>query len=240
MRGQAVFPGATRYTLRHALLIYRPYGGAGTAYVTVHPVGTVESGPPSIGPGKPADLAFLRGLSEELQTAVPPEVLPEHVLTRTPDTIAWWSAPSRRPMHFRERSELEGVSGQLFPHPALVWKVDGQSLKVRALKQAERPTAETELFTAPYWNTSSDGRVCTGDMRRPDHTAVDSLREWEAGYFGSLFTHASGGGKMTKKKGGVVALWKSHAGRERFNTRLLESAGETLGEFVKGGRRGRA
>ncbi len=233
--------GSRQYTLQNALLIYgtggaNPYAsGSGGAYVTVHDVEPREDGPPRLGPGRPADLAFLRKLTEGLQANVPPEVLPDYVLCRTPDTIAWWSPRVRRPMFFNEGTPLEDVSGKTFPQPALVWKIVGQSIYVQALAINERPIAETPLFKAPYWNTNEDGRVCLGSMRRPGTVGVDSLRRWEEGYFGSLFTGQNGGGELAK--GGVVKLWTDLAGTKRqFPVRRLVPADQTLGEFVRGGR----
>lgn len=234
--------GSRAFTLQHALMIYgsgngNPYAsGSGGAYVTLHDVEHQEEGPPRLGPGRPADLEFLRKLTEGLQANVPPEVLPEYVLCRTPDTIAWWSPRVRRPMFFREGSKLEAVTGKTFPQPALVWKIVGQSIYVQAMAINERPTAETPLFKAPYWNTNDDGRVCLGSMRRPGTVGVDSLRQWEDGYFGSLFTGQNGSTELAK--GGLVKLWTELADtRRQFPVRRLVPAKQTLAEFVRGGGR---
>lgn len=231
-----------RFMLQHALMIYgagspSPFASAGGgAYVTIHDVEHQDEDPPRLGPARPADLEFLRKLTEGLQANVPPEVLPDYVLCRTPDTIAWWSPRVRRPMFFNEGSELEAVSGKTFPQPALVWKIVGQSIYVQAMAINERPAADTPLFKAPYWNTNNDGRVCLGSMRRPGAVGVDSLRQWEEGYFGSLFTGQNGGGELAK--GGLVKLWAELADtRRQFPVRRLIPAEQTLGEFVRGGGR---
>lgn len=243
MNTGVVMGASQRFALRQALLIYSPhasgsYGdrGRGDVYVTLHDVEAGEDGPPRLGPGRPADLEFLRDLTKGLQANVPAEVLPDYVLCRTPDTIAWWSPRARRPMFFREGSELGGLSGKLFPQPALVWKIVGQSIYVQALAINERPVADTPLFKAPYWNTDADGRVCLGSMKRPGTVSVESLRRWEDGYFGSLFTGQNGGGQLAK--GGLVKLWKGLADTRRlFPMNRLIPAKQTLAEFVRGGGR---
>lgn len=237
----AIGKGAT-FNLEYALMVYRPGGnGDERAYVTIHDAELRAEGPPTLGPGRPADATFVRTLAEGLQVAVPPEVLPAHVLCRTPDVIAWWSPAEIRPMHFAEKSGLGELSGRDFPHPALVWKLDGRRLFVRALQESERPGAETVLCHAPYWNTDQAGMVCLGDMRRPSRSALDSLRDWEESFFASQFTGAiGGGGKRTTHKGGEVGLWRALAGKKTMPARLLEPTGQTLLEFIGGGARDNA
>ena len=49
-------------------------------------------------------------------------------------------------------TEARELDGATYPHPALVFKVTRRELFVRALEKDERPTGETPLKTAPYWN----------------------------------------------------------------------------------------
>ena len=51
------------------------------------------------------------------------------------------------------------MNGKLYPHPPLLFKACGSHLWVRALAKDERPTAETKLCMAPYWNCYDNGRV---------------------------------------------------------------------------------
>lgn len=229
----------TPFVLGHALLIYRSSGGfvgprdRQQAYVTVHEVEHPRSGPPVLAAGRPADTAFLRALATSMETAVPPEVLPEHVLCRTTDIVCWWSAGAPRPMHFRERTKLAPLTGRVIPQPALVWKLQGRALYVRALEASARPEAKTPLHIAPYWNTDHDGRVCLGDMKRPEFIDVANLRAWEEGFFGSLFTGQNNLGKRyTKANDGIVGVWRRAGRRNRFPTDTLEPAKETLQEFL--------
>ncbi|MFN9968576.1 MAG: PRTRC system protein B, partial [Phycisphaerae bacterium] len=82
-----------------------------------------------------------------------PEVLPECVLVWKSDLVVWWSRRCTRRMFFRKNSEVPtGLSGAEFSQPPLLWCASGQELTVRALLTNRRPTADTPLMIAPYWN----------------------------------------------------------------------------------------
>ena len=83
--------------------------------------------------------------------------------------------------------EASSLNGHVYPHPALVFKVNGHSLFVRALADDSRPDVRTPLKTAPYWNTRQDnGLVCMGITRLPDSNSADSIVEWEQAFFRSF------------------------------------------------------
>ena len=137
-----------------------------------------------------------------------------------------------RPMFFREGSELASVSGKLFPHPALLFVVRNGVLFVRALPENRRPDRETRLAAAPYWNIDNNGAVCAGTMRTPKSLAVDSIAAWQQAFFQSEFTHPGGAGRLTRRKGGTAALWKSLAGKKTFpRSTLIET--EPLHEYLR-------
>ena len=105
-----------------------------------------------------------------------------------------------------------------------------------AVLTSSRPGPETLLKTAPYWNTDGPrGHVCPGTMRLPESADAASIPHWEAGYFQSEFTHASGAVRLTSHPEGFIGLWRSLAGRRRFLGQYLTDAGETLQEFVAQG-----
>jgi PRTRC genetic system protein B len=136
-------------------------------------------------------------------------------------------------MFFRRDSELANISGRRFPHPALLFVVRGGSLYVRALRCSSRPTAETYLYAAPYWNTGSDGAVCAGTMRVPRSASVATMACWEQAFFESEFTHPGGAGRLTKQKGGCATLWRELAEKEKeFPLRTLIRA-EPLSVYLK-------
>jgi PRTRC genetic system protein B len=219
----------TEFKLTEALLVYRS-GGDG-AFASLHKVKQGENGIPYLTPGEALTTAFLRTLAQGLGAQVKPEILPDTVLVRTPDTLVWWSRPQRRVMFFGGvDEEARNLNGLVFPHPALIFKVAGKDLFVRAVATTSRPNAETPMKTAPYWNT--DVRVCPGSMRVPDSFDVASILQWEDAFFQSEFTHAASGVRLSSHPEGFIGLWKSLVGKRRFPVRYLVDARESLQEFV--------
>ena len=169
---------------------------------------------------------------DSLGRVVPAEFLPETVVARTPDLIAWWTPVAVRPMFFRDGSELASISGKLFPHPALLFVVRGNVLYVRACCASRRPGPDSKLAAAPYWNIGGDGAVCAGTMRTPKSLTVTSIAAWQQAFFQSEFTHPGCGGRLTKRRGGTGALWKSLAGKKRFPLSTLIEM-EPLEKYLK-------
>jgi PRTRC genetic system protein B len=235
MEAHARIGGDRRFKLKHAVLIYTD---TSTAFASLHDVRINGEDAPYLSPGHSVTMAFLRRLAQGLGAAVRPEVLPECVLARTPDLIVWWSRARRRLLFFGgQDKKAQDLNGHVYPHPPLVFKVRGHELFVRALAQDTRPKAETQLKTAPYWNTDSKGLVCAGTMRVPNDLTVESISAWENAYFASEFTHPAGAIRLTKLSGGFLGLWKSLRDKERaFPTKFLTDAKETLREFAEPGR----
>ena len=217
------------FRLSQAVLIYR--GGGDGAFASLHEVKVGENEIPYLAPGEAVTTAFLRTLAQGLGGQVKPEILPDNVLARTPDVLVWWSRPQRRVMFFGGADQgVRKLNGLIFPHPALVFKVAGRDLFVRAVATISRPGSTTPMKTAPYWNT--DVRVCPGSMRVPDRSDVASIPQWEDAFFQSEFTHPAGAVRLTSHPGGFIGLWRSVAGKKRFPVQHLVDAGETLQEFV--------
>jgi len=228
-----VIIGANRtFALKNAILLY----GDGTSmFATLHSVMMrAASDTPHLGPGQALTTAFLKTLAEGLGARTPAEILPANVLARTPDMIAWWMPAQREVMFFGGVDpQARGLDGGTYPHPALVFKVTRRELLVRALERDERPTAETLLKTAPYWNCDATGRVCLGSMCVPDDATAESIATWQAGFFRSQFTHANGAVRLTSYPGGFISLWKSLKNSQLpFPTEFLTDAKETLRQFI--------
>ena len=122
----------SEFTLAEAVLVYR--GGGDGAFASLHKVKQGENGIPYLTPGEALTTAFLRTLAQGLGAQVKPEILPDNVLARTPDMLVWWSRPRRRVMFFGGvDEEARKLNGLIFPHPALIFKVAGRDLFVRAV-----------------------------------------------------------------------------------------------------------
>jgi PRTRC genetic system protein B len=128
--------------------------------------------------------------------------------------------------------ELVQLSGKKFPQPTLIFRVQGGSMDVRAVAINERPTSDTLLYRAPYWNVNDSGDVCLGSTKVPREATIDSLSRWEKAFFESEFTHPNASSKLTAHPGGFIGLWKSLIGKKKFPAEHLADAKETLGKFI--------
>ncbi len=220
------------FSLKQAVLLYQE---GSRVFATLHEVKYRPDKAPYLCAGQSVTTGFLETLAKGLGASMGAEVLPEHVLARTPELIAWWSRAQPRLMFFGDgNAEAKKLNGKMYPHSALVFMIHGRELFVRALAQDCRPTADTRLRNAPYWNTDAHGRVCLGSMRVPEEVSVGSLSGWENAYFASEFTHPSGAVRLTTHPGGFLGLWSSLAGRKQtFPVKLLADSKQTLQEFVE-------
>jgi PRTRC genetic system protein B len=220
------------FSLKQAVLVYQD----GTrAFATLHEVKCRPNEASYLCAGQSVTTGFLQTLAKGLGASLEAEVLPQHVLARTPELIAWWCGSQSRLMFFGDgNAEAQKLNGKMFPHPALVFMIHGRELFVRALAEDRRPTADTRLRNAPYWNTDSAGRVCLGSMRVPEEASVGSLSHWENAYFASEFTHPSGAVRLTTHPGGFLGLWSHLAGRKQsFPVKFLADSKQTLQDFVQ-------
>ncbi len=161
------------FSLKQAVLLYQE---GSRAFATLHEVKCRPDEAPYLCAGQSVTTGFLETLATGLGASMAAEVLPDHVLARTPELIAWWSRAQRRLMFFGDgNTDARKLNGKIYAHPALVFMIHGRELFVRALAENRRPAAATPLKNAPYWNTDADGRVCLGSMRVPEEVSVGSL-----------------------------------------------------------------
>ena len=105
-------------------------------------------------------------------------------------------------------------------------------LKVFALRENVRPTAETLLCRAPYHNLYADARMCAGNAKLPEVALPADVPVWERAFFDTTFTHANWTGKVTRLEGGHNALWQQMTTATEFNGKLLIDADVTLEGLV--------
>jgi hypothetical protein len=61
-------------------------------------------------------------------------------------------------MFFSQTSDGKTLNGRAYPHPPLVFVLDGEhGLSVRALPENRRPAARSAVAIAPYWNVNESG-----------------------------------------------------------------------------------
>jgi len=209
------------YNLTAALLVY------GSQIATLHrPV--IHDDRLTLGEGTPLTEDTLRDLIHTLHPSPSLEIFPESLLYRDTTTTVWFTHPTTRRMWFKT---LPALNGKVFHQPTCVWAVHSGTLFVRAVAGRRRPTLDTPLLLAPYYNVNGEGVVCAGSMTRPDTTTIATLDAWINGFFDSSFTHANPGFQWRK---GITfqAMWQL-AQSKPFPTRRLAPARQTLYSWLK-------
>ena len=219
------------FRLKQAVLIYQE---GNRAFATVHDVKHSPTEAPYLCAGQSVTTGFLETLAKGLGASMAAEFLPEYVLARTPELIAWWTPAKMRLLFFGNGDpRTRDLNGKMYPHPALAFMLHGRELFVRALTENRRPNSHTRLKNAPYWNTDAQARVCLGNMRVPDEVSASSLRGWEESYFASEFTHPTGAVRLTTHPAGFLGLWSSLVGQKcLFPVKFLVDSRQTLQEFI--------
>lgn len=156
----------------------------------------------------------------------------EHVLAYDETRTIWYTKASEQVLYFRtDDSALQAISGQVFPQPALLFVAKKGSLQVHALPSNDRPTPETPLLVAPYYNTS-DGRVCIGTTPLPKFLHPDNTSTWVEAFFSSSFTHGSHK-RIQAHPGSHAEMWLDVQKAGHFSTEHLLPTKLTLGDLLK-------
>ena len=126
---------------------------------------------------------------------------------------------------------LNGLSGQSFPQPPLLFIAGERSLKVFALGEDERPTGSSPVFTAPYYNTDHRG-VCIGSMPLPTALSVHDTDSYSDAFFHSAFTHGTSE-RLLKGWGGSYGEFWEHARQQGvFPTQHLVPQHKTVEDVI--------
>jgi PRTRC genetic system protein B len=140
-------------------------------------------------------------------------ILPSKVLYTclSGEPFAVWFTPAAIvPLLFQKSLNIPSGPAAI---PPLIWKATAKSLSVYACKDADRPTAATRLYHAPFFNLYEKGEVCMGTVRVaiPSDCSLEKFMSlWEGYFFGSYFAHLLI--EQSPVEGNIVELWKSLAG----------------------------
>lgn len=121
--------------------------------------------------------------------------------------FAVWHTPAKKAnLFFRANLEIpDGTAGV----PPLVWKANREGLEVWALKSTDRPTVDSALYYAPFFNIYETGAVCMGNVKRQiptDCSLFEFMSLWETFFFNSTFSHTLMQGAVKGDK--IVSVWK--------------------------------
>ena len=154
------------------------YQNRRAALATLHPVATKENEPPLLLEGTLLTREALRDLLVQVQGLPQKRVLlPENVLCCDSGRLVWWRPSGRGPIFFntKEKAFNEAMRGKSVLHPALVFMAEAGRLHVWALADSIRPTSETPLFRAPYYNLYEGGNMCSGNVKMPEHAVPGDI-----------------------------------------------------------------
>ena len=222
--------------LDQAVLIYR--GASATALATVHKIEDVD-GEPVILAGQAmtprAAIQLARALSKGVAHG---GFLPETVLYMDGDLLLWWVPPAQRHIVFSAPELGAPERGEVVPHPGLVFAASSTVWKVWAVKGKSRPTMQSALFQAPYFNVWEGGDICRGNVQVPDGTTTEKIDAWNTAFLSSFFTHPNLRGKLVRYRGGAYAFWRDMLdGRfKTFPERVLVDSKTTRGKLLGEGR----
>lgn len=219
-----VYSGMDSPKLAHAILVYK--SGKQT-FATKHDV-TLRDGGPFIRAGRRLTEADYTALVDGLKENQKPKSgwVDERVLASGPDYQVWWTPAQQRSMFFKNSDRFGGTfDGQgICATPALVWMRKGSSLYVYAVKDEGRPTKESALYQAPFFNVWSSGQVCVGTANPPKGERLEDPKAWEDFFFKSNFTHPNFSEKGRLIKGhNPVEFWKKQIEKpsRRFPSSVL-------------------
>lgn len=119
--------------------------------------------------------------------------------------------------------------------PALLWVAGKEKLYIYALKGDRKPTENTPLYHAPFFNVYADGNVCMGtvDVNIKKSTSLEEFTAaWEAYFFNSYFSHLMQ--NHNPVQGNCVNLWKKlRETGEAFPKEVLKKAGRTIKNILR-------
>ncbi|MFC4455117.1 PRTRC system protein B [Deinococcus sonorensis] len=221
-------PNTTQAHAAFALLCYR---SPQLTLVTRHTL-SMHAGQLTLGEGVVVTTQALAVMNEALQVS-PLQYYSEEVIARSRTHVAWWEPARERRMAFSVQagSDAELLHGRTLPHPPLLF-IGGQGrLRVYALPQNARPTLETRLHAAPYWNVFDQQQtMCTGNVRLP--ATVEHTAPWSEAFFGSAFSHPSGTTRRHRERRSYVQTWLDAEAAGQYDPAWLPDIGVTVKEAL--------
>jgi len=229
----------TPLTLREAWLLYTDSSG-GVQDVRRAAVVHDESGP-RLGVGSALGL---RGLEKALESLAPRAftLLHPQVLASDGRKMLFYTLPEVHNLRFETADPaLNTLDGGAFPQPALIFEVQGNRVRVAALRGKGRPCSSTPLYRAPYFNVFQTTQVCWGTTFSPPGADPGDPMVWRDAFFSSSFTHQSCPTAPAKFGGSHAELWRAAREKGKFDSQWLRPLEErskalTLEGWLKQGK----
>ena len=164
----------------------------------------------------------------------PVGILPSHILHVNPSekaSVIWFTKAMQRPLFFTENLEIPNGTAQV---PAMLWYADKRNLRVFALATNQRPTEETPLYYAPFFNVYENGSVCMGtvDIQIKNSSSLEEfISTWENYFFNSYLSHLMN--EFNPVKGNCVSLWKNLINTDKvFPKKVLKKSTRILKDLL--------
>jgi PRTRC genetic system protein B len=195
------------------------YGDKQRTVATIHDIAQ-HGAKPVIMAGYPASMEALQSLVVSLTAGKKSSYLTPNILAASFTSIVWWVPSAVRPIWFnvgergegeeekKKRAQFRLLNGKDVTHPNLVFMLRSDGLYVFAIAKDRRPTPETRLYQAPYYNVDNDGHVCQGTAQRGKLLTPAETAKHQKGFFESAFTHSNIQGGPVRYPGGHFAFWK--------------------------------
>lgn len=220
--------------LSRAILLY--CGDSNVCFASVHSIDASGKQPVILEGQAFTSEAAVRLALDLSSSAMKGGFVPPELLYLDGNAMAWWVPPGRRHIAFRAEQLGASERGEVVPHPGLVFLAEGgRRWSVWAVRGERRPSENTPLYQAPYFNVYENGGICTGNVRLPDGTTAERIEAWNNAFFGSFFTHPNVQGKLVNYRGGTFKFWKDMLdGRhQEFPEHVLVPREETLAGALK-------
>ncbi len=183
--------------------------------------------------------ALAKALNSDKETGKaflkPKGIIPTRVLHIDPSengSVIWFAKAQKRKLFFIESLGIPNGSANV---PPMLWKANRYKLSVYALTTTKRPTENTPLYYAPFFNMYEDNSVCMGtvDVNIKRSASLEEFMQlWEEYYFNSYFSHLLG--EHNPVKGNIVTLWKKLIGTDKpFPKEVLKTNRLTLKNLIK-------
>jgi PRTRC genetic system protein B len=119
----------------------------------------------------------------------------------------WFTKVSQRELYFVDNLRIPKGNANM---PPMLWVANRESLYVFALYSNRRPTTNTQLYNAPFFNVYENGNVClvTIDVNIKQTASLEEfITSWESYFFNSYFSHLMP--NHIPVKGNCVSLWEN-------------------------------
>lgn len=224
----------TLYHPKSALVIYKTKEVTNDMYVEHFDMD--ENGNPIN--AHPLTVREANALAKALQTnkeknkafLKPKGILPTNILHINPSkrgSVLWYTKRQQRQLYFVK--DL-GITNDKAFVPPMLWLASKNNLSVFALGTDRRPTENTPLYYAPFFNIYKKGNVCMGTVNIDikNSASVEEFTDaWEDYFFNSYFSHLMQGHNPIN--GNCVSLWRTliETG-ETFPKKVLKKNNQTL------------